>query len=624
MAKREKTPPLRLEVVQFLNKWDKRLTFRTMKPAPPKRPKNLLFFKKWERSLIFGGGEGEGGSGSDGTVVVYPLRGSFTLTARGVVEIESRRASVQIGRGFSLLYSEEHLQRRAAGVAWNDKAPHDRAPEIRSGATAEALEGYALAWSDADRFRIGQAVAWSAQEKAEQVRGIGWTGVENYKEARGISWSDRKPVAKTAAAQWRKISEQRRRAGLSWSGTEQNGASAAIGSKDGRAAGIYSATVWGAMGDLIDTPGKSYRPQPRPPHEIKDAPPLIFCHEWRPLLRFGHCDYGYAINENKGYYIMQHTGIIYRSDDGAVIPAESVEVSLDINSYAWRANLTVSKEGESLLKDLPELTLELNHLKWRLKVGSMSHRRTFDGEKLSVEAASLSVALDRVPLNMIELDYPHSAQDMAYRALTTPFNTGFELDWRSDDWIISSGIMLDEQSVLSRINDISEAQGSLVMSDYYEKKMVVQSRYQINRWREEEIEPSYTISHNRLLSLNSRREIRNNADSVLIMGQGVGGVMANVIVGSGQTSGGQVIHKYITDESAARARGAAEINRAGAKRIISAESPLWSDIPELLMGDVVTIGSDSGAVTSIKVSAEWGDVLSLRYRISIEVHDESI
>lgn len=581
-------------LLNYHRPWSRTLNFGaspTVAPPPPSlEPANLLFRGEITLSLTL-----LGRVKSDPNLDLSAIARSVLLpsTATGV---EEERTAI-IWRPAELYYHDNgvrwggaELEGRARRIKWQALEKRSTTPVIEWSQTLERSQSSAIRRYDPEAATLLKRVRWGGMEERRSSKVIYFGSGAHIRNGADIAWGGVEKGAKAATLRWERYDRVNQRDNI----------------------------VWGRVGNSTELCGESSAPLLPPLIERPTYPQAVLdfnCY-YSYMLHFGACII--KREEGEDYYIVENEAIITRHDDGTVIEATAAEVTLDNNSYSWRGELRAPLSELKKVADHPLIEVTLNNLTWLLKVTEVTITEEFNQKQMVIFLESSVVTLKERYIAAAKTERT-SAHQLAFRTLTAPLDTGWALNWLIDDWAIEEGIAMSEQSLLERLLLITGAANAVVAADYYEPIIHVKPRYPFDYWREVRQEAQYHLDRNKLVRLRSDVEEAPFYNAALVSGEGVG-VMANVKRGGGEHTAPIEVHPFITDQIVARERGRTILNRAGVKEIITSESLLHSDIPNLYPGDLVTLDSKPATVTRIRVAARWGDALVIRHALTQERH----
>lgn len=343
-------------------------------------------------------------------------------------------------------------------------------------------------------------------------------------------------------------------------------------------------------------------------------------------------------------YVVQNSAQIIRVSDSLNIPATSVTMSIDADSWAWTMSANVAGRNalalvEGTNSQPVEVDVTINGKTWRVLVDGWQLKQAWESGTGSITGRSLSAYL-AAPYSETR-DYTETetrtAQQLAQQEL--PF--GWELDWQIDDWIVPGGAWSYQGlSPIQAVSNIAAAAGAYVQTHPYKQIIQVMARYPQAPWSINTADGVVEVPQEVLLQRSSSKSPGKSSNKVFVHGKEPGGVLAAVRRSgtAGDRLAPTVVDALITDATVARARGLCELAKTGRKSEEGYELPLSDTITGLILpGSVVSAGSDSsnefeeewrGYATALSVKAtasranNGGTKLVVRQSVTIERHFE--
>lgn len=345
-------------------------------------------------------------------------------------------------------------------------------------------------------------------------------------------------------------------------------------------------------------------------------------------------EHGTIVVPVRTVYFMTNEATLTRVDDGTALPLLSLSFSTDVDSWAWRADVSLpassmdavapGMDGQPVL-----LQATINGHSVRFLAESIGRERVFAKDRIKVSGRSQS-ALLADPFAVAYSYYSASAitaQQAAINAVTeSGLPLGWAIDWGIDDWLLPTGLWQHQGTPLSAVQRIAEAAGAYVQTDMLLKTLLVRHRYPAAPWNWAALTPDIVLPLGVALREGVEWSDKPAYNEVYVTGQ-AGGVNGHgTKVG---TTGGllapEVVDDLITHADAARQRGRAILSDTGRQQRISLSLPINDDTGLLAVGQLIDINEGSGAGATTRrglvrsVSATYASPVA-RQNVEVQVH----
>lgn len=332
-------------------------------------------------------------------------------------------------------------------------------------------------------------------------------------------------------------------------------------------------------------------------------------------------------------YIVINNITLTRVSDGAPLHALSFSASLDYGSWTWQWSATLHESAEAHLGrnpdgTPPEVLASINGVPLRLCLERIQLQEQFLPQKrFSVSGRGRSAILSSPWAPVLQHGghaTQRTAQQLANEVLTiNGVPIGWGVDWGIDDWTVPSGIWTHSGSYIDALTDIAGSVGAYLQPHNTDPIMRVLAKYPAAPWEWATLAPDYVLPREAVQTVGTEY-----IDKPAYNGIYVGGVQSGVFgpVTRGGTVGDlqapMVTHALITDATAHRMRGIAELSDTGKQRRVSLSLQVHPTTGLILPGKMVQVGSGTGAMRGIVrgTSVEWGSP-RLRQNIDLEVHE---
>lgn len=336
----------------------------------------------------------------------------------------------------------------------------------------------------------------------------------------------------------------------------------------------------------------------------------------------------------KQVYIMVNEASLIRVDDGTGLPVLSLNVSTDVDSWAWRVDASLpasyldavmpGMDGTPVL-----LQAVINGYPVRWVAESVSRDRSFGKNRIKVSGRSPSAMLAdpfAVAYSYASAD-AITAQQAAINAVTeVGLPAGWDIAWHITDWLLPPGLWQHQGTPLSAVQRIAEAAGAYVQTDALLQTLHVRHRYPSAPWGWASLTPDLILPTDSVLREGVEWVEKPAYNEVYVSGQSLG--VLGRVVRAGTTGGlaaGTVVDDLITHVDAARQRGRAILSDTGRQQRMSLSLPISADVPLLEVGQFIDITEGSGPILSARrglvrgLSATYS-APSARQTVEVEVH----
>lgn len=368
---------------------------------------------------------------------------------------------------------------------------------------------------------------------------------------------------------------------------------------------------------------------------------------WVPWVRFGRpLDAGWGVVVEPGgpivdehgtvvvpvrtVYYMQNQISLMRVSGALQIPALSISMSSDVDSWAWRVEATLpSSQLDAVMPDTngTPVVLEatVNGYPVRFLAESIGRERSFGRDRIKVSGRSPSALL----ADPFAVSYSFSsaaaitAQQAALNAITTPgLPYGWSINWGLTDWLLPAGVWQHQGTPLSAVLRVAEAAGAYVQSDPVLQTLHVRHRYPTAPWYWSAAAPDIVLPE--AVFVREGLEMLNKpAYNEVYVGGQADGVLGHVVK-TGTTGGllaQAVTDDLITHADAAMQRGRAILSDTGRQQRVDLSLPLNNDTGLLQVGQRVNLLGGAtprlGIVRSVSVTHNMPVV---RQSVGVQIH----
>lgn len=389
----------------------------------------------------------------------------------------------------------------------------------------------------------------------------------------------------------------------------------------------------------VPRPGQYVRPVPPIPRPGDWGTDLVFaCQPLEfPALVFGatQCDAETPTPSTvqvpiRKVYLVINNITLHRVDTGAELHAHSFSMSLDYQSWTWSWSASLHDDaaphlGRDSQGDPAELVAQVNGTPFRLRLVSVGRDRRFSPTRWNVSGQGKAAVLAAPWAPTLSFGNPtdtRTAQQLMADALTiNGAGIGWAVDWGLQDWQVPAGAWAMQGSYIDAINDIAASVGGYVQPHATDAVLRVLPRYPAAPWTWASITPDFEIPEDAAEVEGTQYIDRPGYNRVFVGGVGAGvfgpltraGTAGNVIAP-------QVNHALITDATAHRQRGIAELSDTGKQEHITLTMQVLPETGVIVPGQFVRYLGNIPALGIVRsTSIDWSRP-KLRQTIKLETH----
>lgn len=287
-----------------------------------------------------------------------------------------------------------------------------------------------------------------------------------------------------------------------------------------------------------------------------------------------------AAVRRRTWFVMNSVSVV-RLPDLAPVPALSVSLTTDADSWAWGLTLTLpDREALALVSPVAgepvAVQVTINGHVWTALVESFAERRQFGNTGFTVTGRSRS-ALLAAPYAAAESRIETQARTAAQLAEAALTDTGWSLDWsRAVDWLVPAGAFSYQGATpIDVVGTVAAAAGARVFSDPADAVLRVLPRYPVSPWEWLAAEPDVVVTDNLLRALSLQWAERPEWNGVYVSGQTQGVLVRVTRAGSaGDLMASMVVDPLCTAVEAGRERGRNVLAAGGRQASVTVELPL--------------------------------------------------
>ncbi len=563
------------------------------------------------------------------------LRGS----ARGQININVARPAV--GQVPSA-WQEASAARAVLRSAYQQAAPVLAAVQERGEAAVPISALLWQTWQQGQRLAHATQAAWQDGERVARTLRQAYEEATRTRAASRQAWQEAQRVGMVSRQQFEETLRRRHSVAQSFGTGVLRGAAVRTDMQDGRAVRI---AVLGRYEEAWHPRPGITPPGPKPPIDppcyvpaIGGPVDLVFVEPWHTGsdLVFICCREtappGATITvPRRKVYIVLNSITLHRVDTGAELHAHSFSMSLDYQSWTWQWSASLHHDAASHLGrkvngDPAELAVEVNGVPFRLRLERIGKDRRFlPQQRWSVSGkgkASILAAPWAPELSFGNAAGARTAQQLALEALSiNGAGIGWSIDWQLQDWLVPAGAWTFRGQYIDAINDIAGAAGGYVQPHPTDAVLRILPRYPSAPWAWADVTPDFEIPAD-VAEVEGTEYLDKPAYNRVFVG-GIGSGVFGPITRAG-TAGDviapQVTHALITDATAHRQRGLAELADAGRQELVKLNMQVLPETGVIVPGKFIRYLGEQTVMGIVRgVSIDWA-APKLRQTLEIETH----
>lgn len=585
-----------------------------------------------------------------------PGLGALLVRTGGVTALDAPLPglSSDVGMAWSANVSRGGA-REPMGTAWQVAAPvavatesaWQRAQNLRIAAAAAWQEGSAVQaparahWEEATRLRRAAGAGWQDAVGVRHAAMERWQEAIRLRAAVGARWQDGAGLRHSVDAGWQDTLRLRHASRAQW---QQRGivVRASITPAWGRGTPV-AVNLWAAWQDAM-RPRSGVTPAvpPGPPKPVPCYAPdgrIIFRDPW---LGDGRLIFdcrrvvppapGVAVVPIRRVYIVLNSITLHRLDNGAELQAHGFSMSLDYGSWTWQWSASLHHSasahlGRDSAGDPPVVVAVVNGQAFRLRLERISRDRRFNPTRWAVSGRGLAATLSAPWAanqgfgNVLE----RTGRQLAEEVLTVnSAPLGWALDWQLPEWLVPAGVWTMQGSYMDALIDIAASVGGYVQPHNTADTLRFLPLYPHAPWDWSTLlTPDFEIPAAAGEVEGTEYIDKPGYNKIWIGGAGAQGVFGPAVrVGTaGDITAPQINHALITDGTAHRARGLAELSNTGAQEHVTLTMQVLPETGVIVPGKVVKyLGHDKDYLGIVRsTSINWSRP-KLRQTILIETH----
>ncbi|WP_423708687.1 hypothetical protein [Undibacterium sp. WLX3042] len=334
----------------------------------------------------------------------------------------------------------------------------------------------------------------------------------------------------------------------------------------------------------------------------------------------------------KRSYIVLNEVELRRVDGNYLLPATSLQLKIDMDSWTWSFSASLPRSAMSLVEpgsngDIVILDAKVNGQHYQLIAEDIQSDRQFGQATISVSGRGISAQLsDKYsPTLTFANSTDRTAQQLMNDALKlNGVSLGWEVDWRIEDWLVPAGAWSHYGTYMSAVNEIAAAAGAFIQPDPVAQILRVRAKYPSAPWNWNSTTPDIELP-----SAVVTKEAVSWTDnpvynSVYISGSNSAGILGYV---KRQGTAGDKLAPMITDALitspiAARQRGIVTLAETGRNALYSLSLPVLAETGIIEPGSFVRyVDSNTvrGIVKGVAINASGNDA-KVRQTIEVRTH----
>ncbi len=318
-------------------------------------------------------------------------------------------------------------------------------------------------------------------------------------------------------------------------------------------------------------------------------------------------------------YLVSNAASIVRVRDGTDIPATSLSIELDTDSWAWQFTAQIPRIAAAEMTDEEEVSIHVNGQQWDCVCDGWQSSQSFARESATLTGRSRTAYLS--PTHVLAQSVSESAAATMAQLAQALLPFGWTLDWQAPDWLVPGGFFsLDSQTPIEAIKYLAEAAGGFVLPHQRDRHLVIKPRYPTVPWQLDGALADVAIPRAIITTLGSDFQPGQAANGIYVSGghQGINGrVLRQGTAGDRQAPA--ITHPLVCDVVAARAQGVVGLAKTMPRRTQTIQLPLSADTGLILPGALLAVDGWKGFNRGVRVAVELqGRAMTVRQQLSVE------
>ncbi|WOQ12503.1 hypothetical protein [Aeromonas media] len=318
-------------------------------------------------------------------------------------------------------------------------------------------------------------------------------------------------------------------------------------------------------------------------------------------------------------YLVSNAASIVRVRDGTDIPATSLSIELDTDSWAWQFTAQIPRIAAAEMTDEEEVSIHVNGQQWDCVCDGWQSSQSFARESATLTGRSRTAYLS--PTHVLAQSVSESAAATMAQLAQALLPFGWTLDWQAPDWLVPGGFFsLDGQTPIEAIKYLAEAAGGFVLPHQRDRHLVIKPRYPTVPWQLDGALADVAIPRAIITTLGSDFQPGQAANGIYVSG-GHQGISARVLRQgtAGERQAPAITHPLVCDVVAARAQGVVGLAKTMPRRTQTIQLPLSADTGLILPGALLAVDGWKGFNRGVRVAVELqGRAMTVRQQLSVE------
>ena len=318
-------------------------------------------------------------------------------------------------------------------------------------------------------------------------------------------------------------------------------------------------------------------------------------------------------------YLVSNAASIVRVRDGTDIPATSLSIELDTDSWAWQFTAQIPRIAAAEMTDEEEVSIHVNGQQWDCVCDGWQSSQSFARESATLTGRSRTAYLS--PTHVLAQSVSESAAATMAQLAQALLPFGWTLDWQAPDWLVPGGFFsLDSQTPIEAIKYLAEAAGGFVLPHQRDRHLVIKPRYPTVPWQLDGALADVAIPRAIITTLGSDFQPGQAANGIYVSG-GHQGINARVLRQgtAGDRQAPAITHPLVCDVVAARAQGVVGLAKTMPRRTQTIQLPLSADTGLILPGALLAVDGWKGFNRGVRVAVELqGRAMTVRQQLSVE------
>lgn len=318
-------------------------------------------------------------------------------------------------------------------------------------------------------------------------------------------------------------------------------------------------------------------------------------------------------------YLVSNAASIVRVRDGIDIPATSLSIELDTDSWAWQFTAQIPRIAAAEMTDEEEVSIHVNGQQWDCVCDGWQSSQSFARESATLTGRSRTAYLS--PTHVLAQSVSESAAATMAQLAQALLPYGWTLDWQAPDWLVPGGFFsLDGQTPIEAIKYLAEAAGGFVLPHQRDRHLVIKPRYPTVPWQLDGALADVAIPRAIITTLGSDFQPGQMANGIYVSG-GHQGISARVLRQgtAGERQAPAITHPLVCDVVAARAQGVVGLAKTMPRRTQTIQLPLSADTGLILPGALLAVDGWKGFNRGVRVAVELqGRAMTVRQQLSVE------